>query len=185
MPSRPVTGLVALALVIATLSACDTNESTLPPGTFEVEATGDIEATASGAAWVAEPDSGLDVSRMEWQVDIPVGFQMTAGDSVRVSFYVGEPTEPNGPFTELPEGRFVIEPGRSDRSQPVVRAGLWVAGEFLEGTVGTATLRRRPDGSVEGEVSTRYTAINGWSGPTYRGRFDLRFTVGAPTSGAP
>jgi hypothetical protein len=172
---RPVSFLVALALAVGVLGACDTNAPAPPLGTFEVDVTGDIEASASGTAWVAEPDSGLNVGDMEWEVGIRVGFRTTAGDSVRVSFYVGEPTEPNGPFTELPEGTFTIDAGSHDRARPVVFVGVAFTSEFLEGTDGRVTLRRRPDGSVEGEVSTRYVAINGWSGPTYRGWFDLRF----------
>ena len=96
---------LALALTAAGCSLFDGPEP-VPVGSFEVEITGDISASASGTAFVAEPDSGLNVGAMEWEVRIPVEFETTSGDSIRVSLYVGEPVEPNGPFTELPEGTF-------------------------------------------------------------------------------
>ena len=55
----------------------------------------------------------------------------------------------------------------------------------MSATGGTATLRRLADGSVEGEVSARYVAVDGWFGPSRRGRMDLRFTARAPTTGDP
>ena len=183
---RPAPFLAALALVAATLVACDTSEPALPLGTFEIDVTGNIEASASGAAWVAEPDSVLNVRDMAWEVSIQVRFQTTAGDSVQASFRVSEPTEPNGPFTELPEGTFVINSVSPDPTRPVALAGVRANGLYLDGIDGTARLRRQPDGSVEGEVSTRYVGLGGLGpGPTERGRYRLRFTARAPTSVVP
>lgn len=169
---------VALAL---SLAACDTAQDPVPVGTFSVEVTGDVSGSASGTAFIAEPDSGFNAGDMVWQVDIPIDFETTAGDSVLVYFTVGEPFEPNGSFTEIPEGTFPIDDNNYDPTRPTpilaVRAlrrdGVY---STVSATVGTATLRNGANGAVEGTVSARYSSPR-LGGPTLRGSIDLRFTA--------
>lgn len=169
---------VALAL---SLAACDSAQDPLPVGSFEVEVTGDVSGSATGTALLAEPDSSLNAGAMEWVSRLPLMFEATSGDSVQVYFAVVETRNPNGSFTELPEGTFPIVSGVSDRTRPVpvlsVRA---LRRDGVRSTVGvssgTATLRRRPDGTVEGTVRARYNDPR-LGGPTLRGSIDLRFTA--------
>lgn len=171
--------LPAVLLAAAALASCDGGEDPVPVGSFEVTVTGDVEGTASGTAFVAEPDSGLNAGKMEWQVDLPIAFETTAGDSVRVFFSVGEPVEPNGAFTEIPEGTFPFDVNDYDPTVPVpilaVRVTRGGNGISVGGTDGVATLRRRSDGAVEGTVRARYVAPS--FGPTRRGSIKLRFTA--------
>lgn len=171
--------LAALAL---TLAACDGGtDDAVPVGTFEVEVTGDVAGSATGTAYIAEPDSGFAAGAMEWQVDLPVAFETTAGDSVRVFFSVGEPREPNGSFTEIPEGTYPFVSGSPDRTRPSPFLAVRVEGSTVGATDGTVTLRRRADGTVEGAAESRYSQPR-LGGPTLRGRIALRFTAPLPTS---
>lgn len=172
---------MAASGVSLALTGCSFSDpEPLPLGTFEVVVTGGVQGTATGTARVAEPDSALNVSDMEWVVRLPIVFEPTAGDSVSVYFSIGEPRDPNGPFLEFPEGTFPILLGDLDPAKPVPSLAVRTQGVTVRATEGSATLRRRADGAIEGSVEARYSAPQLGSGPTFRGRLRLRFTVARP-----
>ena len=181
--------LVPLALAAALTGCSLTEEEPLSPGTFEVSVTGDAEAEhAGGPVWVAAPDSGRsNVGSPDeyWSVHIPIVFEssLADGDAVEVSLSVGEPVEPNGPFTALPEGTFELNTTDYDPTRPVVLGTVRTAGLDFGPDGGTLRLRRTADG-IEGDLSARYVQPS-YTGEVARGRVRLRFHALAERPPAP
>ena len=170
-----MTCLLLAALAAVALTGCDAAEDPLPVGTFSVEVTGDVAGSAAGTAFVVEPDSGFNAGDMMYEAHIPIALGTTSGDPVGVFSTVFEPTEPNGSFTEIPDGTFPFVSGSPDLTRPVPFPSVRAEGMLVGANGGAATPRRRPDGTVEGHVRARYVA--GAFGPTLRGSIDLRFTA--------
>jgi hypothetical protein len=170
--------LLAVLAALA-LAACDlSGDEPLAPGTFEVVVTGDAEGEhAGGPVWVAAPDSGRgNVGSPDeyWAVGIPIAFQssLADGDEVEVGLYIGEPVEPNGSFTEIPEGTYDL--GEYDPRRPVALGTVRTAGLNFGPGPGTLRLRRAADGGLVGDLDARWVAPR-FKGRASRGRVRLRF----------
>ncbi|MEM1117572.1 MAG: hypothetical protein AAF594_13095 [Bacteroidota bacterium] len=170
---------LALPLLAVALAACGlSNEEPLAPGTFEVVVTGDAEGEhAGGPVYVAPPDSGRNnVGSPDeyWSVHIPIVFEssLTDGDGAEVTLSVYEPVEPNGSFTELPEGTFDLNLLEYDPTRHAV-LGTFRTTETVGADRGTLRLRRTADG-VEGDLNARYTESR-TNGTVLRGDIRLRF----------
>ena len=180
MTCTRLTALMAFALLI--LGGCSLGaDEPLAPGTFEVTVTGDATGSATGTAFVAAPDSGLNVTTGVWTVDIPIQFSssFSAGDAVEVRLAVIEPTQPNGPFTSLPAGTINVDKISGNPAEPLARAVFRTAHLDVSATDGTLTLRPVDDG-VEGTLRARYVEAQ-FNGQVFRGQVELRFyALGAP-----
>ena len=121
---------------------------------------------------------------MEWFVYLPVSFAKTSGDSVSVSLYVSEPREPNGSFTEIPEGTFAIVRTGSNPILPIPSAAVRVEGQIVRVADGSATFRHLTGGAVEGSVEGSYAAAQFNNRPPLRGRIALRFVATDPAPAA-
>ena len=166
---------LSLTLCVFFLAGCGLSDAPLDPGTFELTVTGDIEATATGRAIIAAPDSGLNVSNGEWTVRIPIDFDPEEAD-IDFGISVSEPVEPNGAFLELPDGEFEVgSTGEYDRTAPrgfvEVRVGRGPI------SIGGGVLRlRRTTAGVEGTLDSPYSS-RGFGGSVTRGRVRARFNV--------
>ena len=176
------------AATLVCLAGCSlTRDEPLEPGTFEVTVTGDAEARATGTAFVAAPDSSRNGPGAPWVVQIQVVLESSvarADGGAEVFLSVIEPREPNGSFTQLPEGTLVVDKnGGRFASQTLVSSVVRTARLDLSPTDGTLELRRVADGVV-GTLHARYVEGR-LNGQVFRGRIDLRFYALGTAPGEP
>ena len=166
------------------LTGCSLFEPDPPPvGTFEVELTGDVRATASGTAVVAPPDSAYNPILEVFEEEIPVRFETTSGRST-VSLYVYESFQSASTFPEIPEGDFAISFSDYDPTVPYIGVVVQTPERYISSFEGTVTFRRVEGGALWGTVEARYSEPR-LGGPTFRGHLSLRFTAPDPARNAP
>lgn len=181
-PLRPL-GLLGLLATLALAGCSLTDDEPLAPGTFEVVVTGDAEGRhAGGPVYVAAPDSAPNVTDRVWTTYVPVAFEssLADGDGAEVVLEVIEPSDPDGPFTEVPEGTFEVS-GRPSRPGVFVR--VVVARRSVTASDGELRVRRTAGGLV-GDLDARYVEPR-VSGEVLRGRIRLRFHALAERPSAP